>query len=348
MSDERELSKEEAASGVWSGRKGPLPSRAEVGWRVYLVQLLERYALPTFVGLALVALVFLVPTFMLFMAVLLVMLTPCVLLHEWGHYRVARRAGLEVSEFSIGFGPRVWSRVSSRTGVRWSLKALPVGGSVSVAGMTVELAQREGVVRDRAFIYASVWTRLRLTLAGVGVNLVLAVLAFMVIGLVLSLQRGVPPVAAVLGAPLFGVLLFGQLLAATVGALWSVVASLGASGEVSTILTAPTAMQEGLVSAVGAGVSPVLYYVFVFAGLNLSLGILNLLPLYPLDGGHALTAVVDGVRKVWLRVRGTPEAFSPLPAARFAVFNKATGFAFFAFIALLYGRDFVRLLLGAQ
>ena len=63
--------------------------------------------------------------------------------HEWGHYWVARKMGVKVLKFSIGFGPVVWSKVG-RDGTLWALSALPFGGFVRmVDGREAPLAPGE-------------------------------------------------------------------------------------------------------------------------------------------------------------------------------------------------------------
>lgn len=336
----------EEPEGGW-GHSVPLPRVEDVGRKEYVLQVLDRYVLPCTLILLGASLVMLAPEFAVFIGVTLFLLSPCVLIHEWGHYRVARKAGLKVKEFSIGMGNRVWTRTSKKTGVRWSLKALPVGGSVSVAGMTVEEAEKDGTERSEAYIYAPIKTRLRLALAGVFLNFLLAIITFTAISFVLSLQRGDPPLLALVGAPLAGLFVFGSLVAMTVNALWTVASTLGMGGDVSSILTAPASIQDGLIAATDSGVSPFLYYAMIFAGLNISLAVLNSLPFYMLDGGHAFTAAVDGVRKVRMGRKGSAQKFSPLPAERFSLFNRVTGFALFAFIAIIYGRDIVQLFTGS-
>lgn len=348
--DHQGIEKDTEATGEHEGGWGqsvPLPRVEDVGRKEYVYQVLDRYVLPSLLLMFGVSLVLLAPEFALFVGVTLFLLSPCILIHEWGHYRVARKAGLEVKEFSIGMGNRIWTRKSKKTGVRWSLKALPVGGSVSVAGMTVEEAEKDDVARDKAYIYAPIWTRLRLSLAGVFLNFVLAILTFTIISFVLSLQEGTAPLLALIGAPMAGVFVFGSLVAMTVNALWAVATSLGANGDVSSILTAPTAIQDGLIAATDSGVNPFLYYAMIFAGLNISLAVLNSLPFYMLDGGHAFTASVDGVRKARLKRKGKVQKFVPLPAERFSLFNRVTGFALFAFVAMIYGRDIVYLFTGS-
>jgi membrane-associated protease RseP (regulator of RpoE activity) len=57
-----------------------------------------------------------------------------IIAHEFGHYIVARRAGMKVTEFFIGFGPRVWS--FRRGEVEYGLKLIPLGAYVKTPGMT--------------------------------------------------------------------------------------------------------------------------------------------------------------------------------------------------------------------
>ena len=57
-----------------------------------------------------------------------------IMLHELGHYVTARRSGMKVTQFFLGFGPRVWS--IHRNGIEYGLRALPLGGFVKIIGMT--------------------------------------------------------------------------------------------------------------------------------------------------------------------------------------------------------------------
>ncbi len=57
-----------------------------------------------------------------------------ILVHEFGHYLTARLFHVEIHEFSIGMGPKLISRRSKKTGIRYSLRLLPIGGFVSMPG----------------------------------------------------------------------------------------------------------------------------------------------------------------------------------------------------------------------
>jgi len=63
----------------------------------------------------------------------LVILTVLVFVHEMGHYLVARRNGVRIEVFSIGFGPELFGR-TDRAGTRWRLSAVPLGGYVKMFG----------------------------------------------------------------------------------------------------------------------------------------------------------------------------------------------------------------------
>jgi regulator of sigma E protease len=96
-----------------------------------------------------------------------------VTIHEFGHFWVARRNGVKVLRFSIGFGKALWSR-RGRDGTRYVIAAIPLGGYVKM------LDEREGDVDpadlDQAFNRKSVWRRIAIVAAGPAANLILCVL----------------------------------------------------------------------------------------------------------------------------------------------------------------------------
>ena len=101
-----------------------------------------------------------------------------VLIHEFGHFIVAKKNGVVVNEFSIGMGPRISSRVA-KSGTRYSVKILPLGGSCAMLG------EDEDNEEEGSFNSKSIWARMAIIFAGPFFNFILAfVLALVVIGFV--------------------------------------------------------------------------------------------------------------------------------------------------------------------
>ncbi|HWV14936.1 MAG TPA: RIP metalloprotease RseP [Cellvibrio sp.] len=98
-----------------------------------------------------------------------------VAVHEFGHFYIARRCGVRVLRFSLGFGKVLWRRYDSQ-GTEFSLSALPFGGYVKM------LDEREGDVPaewlDSAFNRKTVWQRMAIVLAGPVANFILAIVLF--------------------------------------------------------------------------------------------------------------------------------------------------------------------------
>ncbi|HEY3672317.1 MAG TPA: M50 family metallopeptidase [Acidimicrobiia bacterium] len=101
-----------------------------------------------------------------------------VMLHEFGHYWVAKRSGMKVTEFFVGFGPRLWS--FNRGETEYGVKAIPAGGYVRIIGMT-NLEEVDPADEPRTFRQATPGKRLATILAGVTVNLIIAFVLFFVV-----------------------------------------------------------------------------------------------------------------------------------------------------------------------
>ena len=99
-----------------------------------------------------------------------------IVVHEFGHYWVAKRLGVKVLRFSIGFGKPLWSRRIGRDQTEFVVAALPLGGYVKM------LDENEGPVdaaeAHRAFNRQSVWKRIPIVVAGPAFNFAFAILAY--------------------------------------------------------------------------------------------------------------------------------------------------------------------------
>lgn len=107
----------------------------------------------------------------------LIVFSVLVIIHEFGHFLLAKKNGIGVTEFSVGMGPRLFSFVKGET--RYSWKLLPFGGSCMMIG------EDEEATTDNSFGAKSVWARISVVAAGPIFNFVLAwILAMIVIGYV--------------------------------------------------------------------------------------------------------------------------------------------------------------------
>lgn len=101
-----------------------------------------------------------------------------ILIHELGHFLLAKKNGVVVTEFSLGMGPRLVSTV--KNGTRYSVKLLPIGGSCAMLGEDTGEDQAPGT-----FNAAPVWGRISVVAAGPFFNFVLAfVLSVIIVGMV--------------------------------------------------------------------------------------------------------------------------------------------------------------------
>ena len=117
-----------------------------------------------------------------------VALSVIVAIHEFGHYIVGRWSGIHAEVFSLGFGPRLWSRVDKR-GTRWQIAALPLGGYVKFLGDanaasagedTKIMATLSPEERRHTMHGAPLWARAVTVAAGPLFNFILSIVVFSV------------------------------------------------------------------------------------------------------------------------------------------------------------------------
>jgi membrane-associated protease RseP (regulator of RpoE activity) len=108
----------------------------------------------------------------------IVALLVSVMLHELGHYVFARRYGMKVTEFFVGFGPRLWSFTRGET--EYGVKAIPAGGYVRIIGMTTTEPLRDEE-HARAFYGKSVPQRIIVLAAGSIVHFIVGILLITII-----------------------------------------------------------------------------------------------------------------------------------------------------------------------
>jgi regulator of sigma E protease len=176
-----------------------------------------------------------------------------VAVHEFGHFWVARRLGVKVLRFSLGFGRTLWSRKSGPDQTEYVIAAIPLGGYVKM------LDEHEGEVaedeRHRAFNCQTLWKRIAIVVAGPAFNFLFAILAYwltFVIGIgglkpiIGEVEPGSAAAAAGLAAEQRIVAVDGRSTATWQGVVESIIGATLKDGTLSLEVDAPGAAARTL------------------------------------------------------------------------------------------------------
>ena len=113
-------------------------------------------------------------------------------IHEFGHFWVARKVGIKVLTYSLGFGRPLWRRTGKVDNTEFVVAAIPLGGYVKM------LDEREGNVlaheRHRAFNNKPLWARTLVVIAGPAANFLLAIIAYWIV-----MMMGISGIAPIVG-----------------------------------------------------------------------------------------------------------------------------------------------------
>ncbi len=190
-----------------------------------------------------------------------------ILIHELGHFLVAKLFKVKIKQFAIGFGPTILKKQGKETS--YELKAIPLGGFVNMLG------EDEPVDDDRAYNKKSIPQRMLILLAGGMVNIIFGlILCTIIASTILGIKNGIRFTGEFLGATFQGI---GKLFI----------------GEVK---------KDELVGVVGisdmvAETKGVRDFFYMMSVISVSLGVTNLLPFPPLDGGKILLLLIEAIRR---------------------------------------------------
>ena len=191
-----------------------------------------------------------------------------VLIHETGHFLVARLCKVKVNEFAIGFGPVIWQKETTRT--KYALRLIPLGGFVSMLGEE-ERSDEEG-----SFSKASIPKRIAIVAAGGVVNIIFAIILYIILATIITGNFGI----AISGAENF------------IMAMVESIKMIFTGGVTVNDLMGPIGISE-----VVAQTSTTIDFFYIMALISMSLGVTNLLPFPPLDGGKILIYIIEAIRR---------------------------------------------------
>ncbi|MEX0933814.1 MAG: RIP metalloprotease RseP [Candidatus Paceibacterota bacterium] len=101
-----------------------------------------------------------------------IILVVLILVHEFGHFIVAKKSGIRVDEFGIGFPPKLFGKKYGET--EYTINALPFGGFVKIFGETLDEESLEGSERERSLVHKPKYVQAGVIVAGVFFNILLA------------------------------------------------------------------------------------------------------------------------------------------------------------------------------
>ena len=191
-----------------------------------------------------------------------------VLIHETGHFLVARLCKIKVNEFSIGFGPLIWKKETEKT--KYAIRLIPLGGYVSMLGEE-ERSDEEG-----SFSKASIPKRIAIVAAGGLVNILFAIILYVIL------------VTVITGNFITGLTSSGDII----NAMWESIKLIFTGGVTADNLVGPIGISEIVAQTTG-----LIDFFYIMAIISLSLGVTNLLPFPPLDGGKILIYIIEAIRR---------------------------------------------------
>lgn len=203
---------------------------------------------------------------------IIILLGFLVLIHEGGHFITAKIFKIKVNEFAIGFGPQIFAKEKGET--KYALRLIPLGGFVNMEGEE-ERSDKEG-----SFSEASISKRIAIVLAGGLVNILFGILLYYIISSIAlnSLYTGL------INTKKF------------VFSIFKSIAVLFTGGLNVNQMTGIVGISDIVVNTNG-----ILNYLYIMALISASLGITNLLPFPPLDGGKVVIYLIEAIRRKPMR-----------------------------------------------
>ena len=200
-----------------------------------------------------------------------------VLIHESGHYIVAKMCNIKVNEFAIGFGPKIWKHRGKET--EYELRAIPLGGFVNLEGEEKESND------NRSYSKSSIPKRMAVIVAGGLVNIIFGLTTYFLLILIrYMIVKNMSFVTAIsYSAQSLGLLIQSML------------------DGIIQLFTGKVGMNDMMgpvgISELVSQTSGIVEFIYLLSIISVSLGMTNLLPIIHLDGGKFLLLIIEAIRK---------------------------------------------------
>lgn len=125
----------------------------------------------------------------------ILILSITIFIHEFGHFIFAKKAGIYVYEFSLGMGPRLFKFKRKNDETEYSIRLLPIGGYVQMAGESVE--EDKNIPAEKNMQSKTWFQKFMVIIAGILFNFLLAIVILFIIGLVNGYQTTTPIVSGI-------------------------------------------------------------------------------------------------------------------------------------------------------
>lgn len=202
----------------------------------------------------------------------IILLSFIVLIHEMGHFYFAKKAGLTVYEFSLGFGKCLWSKTYGET--KYSIRLLPLGGYCKIDEAMFDFQN-------------NTFKKFKILFGGSLFNIISAYLVLILVCLLIVPESSwlafiAPVIIIVKFIQEFFIALGNSLFNMTTENMGSVVAI---AEQTSEVIKQSQSFKDLIANIL-----------CTFCSISLSVGFLNLLPIYPLDGGNILILLIEKIR----------------------------------------------------
>lgn len=198
---------------------------------------------------------------------IIILLGTLVFIHELGHFAAAKLFRIKVNEFAIGFGPVILKKQGKQT--KYALRLIPLGGFVSMEG------EEERSAKEGSFSEAGIIKRIIVISAGGIVNIIFAIIIYF-----LLVWRFNDIGVAFIAIKDFVVSIFTSLKMMILGGL-----------------SAQQMMGPVGISNVVSKTNGIVDFLYILSLISLSLGVTNLMPFPPLDGGKIVLLIIEAIRR---------------------------------------------------